>query len=108
MAISLPVYLDNSATTPVDPRVVEKMLPWLTSRFGNPASSSHSFGNEARAAVEAARGTVARLVNASAQEIIWTSGATESNNLALKGAAYAHAARGRCCERGCRHCPYLV
>jgi cysteine desulfurase len=95
MAISLPVYLDNSATTPVDPRVVEKMLPWLTSRFGNPASSSHSFGNEARAAVEAARGTVARLVNASAQEIIWTSGATESNNLALKGAAQACVARGR-------------
>ncbi len=92
---NLPVYLDNSATTPVDPRVVEKMLPWLTNRFGNPASSSHAFGREARAAVEAARGQVAQLVNAGAQEIIWTSGATESNNLALKGAAYANAARGR-------------
>ena len=91
----LPIYLDNSATTPVDPRVVEKMLPWLTNRFGNPDSSSHSFGRDARAAVEAARGAVARLVNASAQEIIWTSGATESNNLALKGAAQACAARGR-------------
>ena len=92
---NLPVYLDNSATTPVDPRVVEKMLPWLTSRFGNPASSSHSFGRDARAAVEAARGAVARLINAGAQEIIWTSGATESNNLALKGAALANQARGR-------------
>jgi cysteine desulfurase len=92
---NLPIYLDNSATTPVDPRVVEKMLPWLTNRFGNPASSSHAFGREARAAVEAARGAVARLINASAQEIVWTSGATESNNLALKGAAFANQARGR-------------
>jgi cysteine desulfurase len=90
-----PVYLDNSATTPVDPRVVDAMLPWLTTRFGNPASSSHSFGREARAAVEAARGAVARLINAGAQEIVWTSGATESNNLALKGTALANAARGR-------------
>ncbi len=91
----LPIYLDNSATTPVDPRVVEAMLPWLTSRFGNPASSSHSFGREARAAVEAARSAVARLINANAQEIVWTSGATESNNLALKGAALAAEKRGR-------------
>jgi cysteine desulfurase len=92
---TLPVYLDNSATTPVDPRVVEKMLPWLGARFGNPASSSHAFGHEARAAVEAARGAVAKLINAGAQVIIWTSGATESNNLALKGAAMASQARGR-------------
>jgi len=92
---ALPIYLDNSATTPVDPRVVEKMLPWLGTRFGNPASSSHAFGREARAAVEAARGAVARLLNADAQEIVWTSGATESNNLALKGAALADGARGR-------------
>lgn len=91
----LPVYLDNSATTPVDPRVVEQMLPWLGTRFGNPASSSHVFGREARAAVEAARGMVAGLINADAQEIVWTSGATESNNLALKGAALANEARGR-------------
>jgi cysteine desulfurase len=91
----LPVYLDNSATTPVDPRVVEAMLPWLGTRFGNPASSSHVFGREARAAVEAARGMVAGLINADAQEIVWTSGATESNNLALKGAALANEARGR-------------
>ena len=90
----LPVYLDNSATTPVDPRVVATMLPWLGEKFGNPASS-HAFGREARAAVEAARGQVARLVNAAAHEIVWTSGATESNNLALKGAAQAAAARGR-------------
>jgi cysteine desulfurase len=91
----LPVYLDNSATTPVDPRVVEQMLPWLGTRFGNPASSSHAFGREARAAVEAARSMVANLINADAQEIVWTSGATESNNLALKGAALANEARGR-------------
>jgi cysteine desulfurase len=91
----LPVYLDNSATTPVDPRVVDTMLPWLSTRFGNPASSSHAFGREARAAVEAARSMVANLINADAQEIVWTSGATESNNLALKGAALANEARGR-------------
>jgi cysteine desulfurase len=91
---NLPNYLDNSATTPVDPRVVEAMLPWLATRFGNPASS-HVFGREARAAVEAARGQVARLINANAQEIVWTSGATESNNLALKGAASLNETRGR-------------
>ncbi|MCW5604023.1 MAG: aminotransferase class V-fold PLP-dependent enzyme [Burkholderiales bacterium] len=91
----LPIYLDNSATTPVDPRVIEKMLPWLGACFGNPASNSHSYGRDASAAVEAARDEVARLVNADAREIIWTSGATESNNLAIKGAARAAAARGQ-------------
>ena len=93
--MQLPIYLDNSATTPVDPRVVDKMLPWLASQFGNPASTSHSFGNDARAAGEAARDQVAALVNADPREIVWTSGATESNNLALKGAAYASQRKGR-------------
>lgn len=89
------VYLDNSATTPVDPRVVDKMVPWLYERFGNPASRSHALGWDAEEAVEHARAQVARLVNADAREIIWTSGATESDNLALKGAAAQYASRGR-------------
>ena len=93
--MKLPIYLDNSATTPLDPRVVEKMLPWLTEKFGNPASNTHAFGQTASRAVEEARAEVARLVNAEAREIIWTSGATESNNLALKGAAHANQARGK-------------
>jgi cysteine desulfurase len=93
--LKLPIYLDNSATTPIDPRVIEKMLPYLTEQFGNPASSTHAFGQAASRAVEAARNEVARLVNAEAREIIWTSGATESNNLALKGAAQANQSRGR-------------
>lgn len=82
-----PIYLDYSATTPVDPRVVDEMVPWLYERFGNPASRSHSIGWEADEAVEKARGEVAQLVNADPREIVWTSGATESNNLAIKGAA---------------------
>jgi len=90
-----PIYLDNSATTPLDPRVVGKMLPWLTEKFGNPASNTHAFGQEASRAVEEARAEVARLINAEAREIVWTSGATESNNLALKGAAHANQARGK-------------
>ncbi len=90
-----PIYLDYAATTPIDPRVVEQMLPWLTERFGNPASNTHSFGWEAEDAVENAREEVARLIQASPGEIVWTSGATESNNLAIKGAAEFHAERGR-------------
>ena len=90
-----PIYLDYSATTPVDPRVAEKMIPWLTEHFGNPASRSHPYGWEAEEAVENARAEVAKLVNCDPKEIVWTSGATESNNLAIKGAAHFNAARGK-------------
>ncbi|QIM49485.1 IscS subfamily cysteine desulfurase [Pusillimonas sp. DMV24BSW_D] len=92
---SRPVYLDYSSTTPVDPRVVEKMVPWLYEHYGNPASRSHAFGWEAEEAVEQARAQVADLVNADSREIIWTSGATESINLAVKGAAHFYAERGK-------------
>ena len=95
MALHLPIYLDYSATTPVDPRVADEMIPYLTEKFGNPASRSHSFGWVADEAVERAREQVASLVNADPKEIVWTSGATESNNLAIKGAAHFYADKGK-------------
>ncbi|HYA46359.1 MAG TPA: IscS subfamily cysteine desulfurase [Burkholderiales bacterium] len=93
--MKLPIYLDYSATTPVDPRVAQKMIPYLTEQFGNPASRSHAFGWEAEKAVEEAREHVAALLNADPKEIIWTSGATEGNNLAIKGAANFYKGKGK-------------
>jgi len=93
--MKIPIYMDYHATTPVDPRVLEAMLPTFREQFGNAASKSHSFGWRAEELVEAAREEVARLIGASAKEIVWTSGATESNNLAIKGVAQFHAAKGR-------------
>ncbi|RRH90409.1 IscS subfamily cysteine desulfurase [Variovorax beijingensis] len=90
-----PIYLDYGATTPVDPRVVDAMIPWLREHFGNPASRSHAWGWEAEEAVEKARGYVAELIGADPREIVWTSGATESNNLALKGAAQFYKGKGK-------------
>ena len=90
-----PVYLDYSATTPVDPRVVDKMVPYLYERFGNPASHSHAYGWVAEKAVEEARGHVAALIGADPREIVWTSGATEADNLALKGIAHFYKEKGR-------------
>ena len=93
--LHLPIYMDYSATTPIDPRVVDKMIPYLREQFGNPASRSHSYGWAAERAVEEARENVAALVNADPREIIWTSGATESDNLAIKGAAHFYKSKGK-------------
>src|SRR5262245_32416575 len=95
MTPHFPIYIDYGATTPVDPRVVDAMIPWLREHFGNPASRSHAWGREAEEAVEKARQQVADLVGADPREIVWTAGATESDNLANKGAAQVYKSKGK-------------
>lgn len=95
MTPHFPIYMDYGSTNPVDPRVVDAMIPWLREHFGNPASRSHAWGWEAEEAVEKARQNVADLIGADPREIVWTSGATESNNLAIKGAAHFYATKGK-------------
>ena len=95
MTPHFPIYMDYGSTTPCDPRVVDAMVPWLREHFGNPASRSHAWGWEAEEAVEKARADVAQLLGADPREIVWTSGATESNNLAIKGAAHFYSSRGK-------------
>ena len=95
MTVKTPVYLDYAATTPVDKRVAEKMIPYLTETFDNPASNSHSFDWVAEEAVEEARANIAALINADPKEIVFTSGATESDNLAIKGAAHFYKTKGK-------------
>src|SRR5574343_1264796 len=95
MTPHFPIYMDYGATTPCDPRVVDAMIPWLRAHFGTPASRTHAWGWEAEAAVEKSRQQVADLIGADPREIVWTSGATESNNLALKGAAQFYQGKGK-------------
>ena len=87
--LKLPIYLDYQATTPIDPRVLDKMMPFLTNEFGNPHSVEHNFGWKAEAAIDVARAQIANVIGSISEEVIFTSGATESNNIAIKGAAFA-------------------